>query len=280
MSFYAEIIANQSAGMGSIFNSTIQGLADILKFGGDIAPVIIWDLPIYSDHGFDVFDIFFELVNFPRMDDGLDRQYIWADTREFVYPPNYSRRETLNSIFLKHIRVRPIITRTVDTILKDLDDHFLMGVHVRNTDRRLELKESFIEINPLIKHLLIAIGDEYKSHEKIALFVASDNIPDADLVKKSVLESFPNIKIIEDPYAMRSPCHISVHGTHDGGIVGVSKFKKARSILNDIFCLARCSVVVRTNSNVTASSAIINLRTRYIDVSKIYGKNMDDWVTE
>ena len=168
----------------------------------------------------------------------------------------------------------------MDTIFRNLDNYRVIGVHLRNTDRIIEPQYSSPGIDKMLKHLLLTIHEEYTRNTNIAVYIASDNIPDADLIKNEVLVSFPDIKILEDPDAVRSPNQLSVHGTHDSGLSSISNSKKAESILTDIFSLARCNVVLRTCSNVTASSAIVNLSTRYIDISKIYGKYTEDWVTQ
>lgn len=94
-----------------------------------------------------------------------------------------------------------------------------------------------------------------------------------------VKAAVPSIIILEDPNTIRSPNQISIHGGADAGLEGFSNAKKAETILTDIFCLARCHKVVRTCSNVTVASALINTETIYIDVSKLYGKPTDEWMS-
>ena len=277
MSLYTEILGSNVAGMCSVFNTTVQTLEALLLKQPEIVPKIIWILPIYSDsNNENVFDTFFELVGFNPIN--ADAKY--TACTHYTYSQSSTPRLSLNTVFKNHIRVKPIITNKVDTIFRDLDGYRLVGVHLRNTDRIIEPQYSSPGIDKMLKHLLLTIHKEYSAHKNIAVYIASDNIPDADLIKKSVLESFPHIKILEDPEAVRSPNQISVHGTHDSGLSNLSNSKKAESILTDVFSLARCDVVLRTCSNVTASSAIINLSTRYIDISKIYGKYTEDWVTQ
>jgi len=276
MSYYT-IIKSHNAGMCAVLNSTIQTIESILNDSRNITPKVIWDLPIYSDRpGENVWDTYFEVVGFdPILDNTTQIEFAKAYSSLSSSP-----RVSLNNVFKNHIRVKSIITNKVDAIFRDVDDYRLIGVHLRNTDRIIEPQYSSPGINKMLKHLLFTIHEEYITHKNIALYIASDNIPDADLIKKDVLEYFPYIKILEDPEAVRSPNQVSVHGTHDSGLSNVSNSKKAESILIDIFSLARCKVVLRTCSNVTASSAIINLSTKYIDISKIYGKYTEDWVTQ
>jgi len=276
MSFYT-IIKCHSAGMCAILNSTIQTIESLLNSSPHIIPKVVWDLPIYSDTlGENTWDTYFNLVGFtPILDQAKEIEVAKAYSSLSSTP-----RISLNNVFKNHIRVKPIITNKVDTIFRDLDNYRLIGVHLRNTDRIIEPQYSSPGIDKMLKHLLLTINEEYTSYKNIALYIASDNIPDAELIKKEVLVCFPTIKLLEDPDAVRSPGQLSVHGTHDSGLSGIANSKKAESILTDVFSLGRCDVVLRTCSNVTASSAIINLSTRYIDISKIYGKFTEEWVTQ
>jgi hypothetical protein len=266
-----------SCGIGAAFCCTLYTLENLLLDKRKLIPIIKWNLPFYSennDNNENIFDNYFELIEFPEI--SKNSNYIQFPIKNNSCSNN--PRNSLNRIFKKHIKVKDIITQKVNEIFNGFNEYYKLGVHLRNTDRVIEPKYASPGIDKMLKHLLISIEESMKDYDNILLFIASDNIPDAEFIKSNVKKLFPLIVILEDSNNVRSPNQISVHGTHDSGLKGVSNSKKAESILTDIFSLSQCNKVLRSCSNVTYSSGIINIETIYIDISKIYGKFSDGLV--
>jgi hypothetical protein len=273
-------INSHHAGMGAIFCSTIQTIESLLLAQPKTIPKIKWtNLPFYSDKNDvneNIWDNYFEIIGFPE---------ITSDSVYVPFPKKFSScssnpRISLNHVFQTHVKVKPIISNKVDEIFDKVRNYYTIGVHLRNTDRAIEPHFASPGVDKMWKHLQNTLQEVHKKYFNIALFIASDNITDADYIKSKLKTTFPSIVVLEDPNAIRSPNQISVHGTHDSGLVGISNGKKAESILVDIFSLARCNIVLRTCSNVTACSAFINKENKYIDISKIYEKFTETWVTQ
>jgi hypothetical protein len=269
-----------NAGMGAIFSATMVTLETLVlnntKINNKITPRIIWNLPAYSetkDNNENIFDNYFELVGFPA----INENSIYTSFPQTNYASYKNPRMPLNQVYKDHVRVKPIIMDKVNAIFKGYENYYILGIHLRNTDKITEPQYLTPGLDKMLNHLSIAIEETLKEHSHIVLFVASDNIPDAEFIKIHVKALFPSLIILEDPNTIRSPNQTSIHGGADVGLQGISNAKKAETILTDIFCLARCHKVVRTCSNVTIAAALINSETIFIDVNKIYGK-LTDWI--
>jgi len=268
------------AGMGSIFCSTIQTLESLVLAQPKMIPRVKWtNLPFYSDTkdvNENIWDNYFEITGFPAISD----HSIFLPFPKKISSCSSHPRISLNQVFRNHVKVKPIIANKVDELFSGVKDYFIVGVHLRNTDRAIEPQFASPGVDKMWNHLRNTLQKARKIYLNIALFIASDNIPDANYIKSQLTMVFPSVVVLEDPNAIRSPNQLSVHGTHDSGLLGVSNGKKAESILIDIFSLARCKVVLRTCSNVTACSAFINKETKYIDISKLHGKCTETWITQ
>ena len=259
--------------MGALFNAVLVALDDMKqKYGATAAPIVCWYLPKYGS-GENVWDTYFELVGFNGHTD------VNAEYRGEYDPNRMDYRTALHDVYAAHVRVKSIITDKCDQIFAGVPTNsHIIGVHLRNTDRNLEPWFA----SPGREYVCKRLKDEImlcSPDVVVYVYIASDNIPDADFIKSELSTFERRTFVLEDPDAVRSPNHTSVHGTHDRGLQGVPNDKKARSILTDIFCLSRCDVLVRTCSNVTAAAGIINPHAKIVDVSKEMGRKTELWLS-
>lgn len=273
------IIKSHNAGMGSNFNSLLLCLEHMDKSIYDPLPIVEWYMDSYSTiAGKNIWDKYFSIST---------TQYNAVDHTK---PPiilcgmgfDNNRRDyrtCLNNIFCKYIIVKPIISDAIDTIFSNVTScDILIGVHLRNTDRCIEPQYASPGIEYVIQRTLYLI-DNVITHDTVCIYISSDNIPDVHTFKLALTSnSTKAIRFYEDPHAVRSPDSRSVHGDLDSGL-DVPSDDKALSILTDIFALARCQYIVRTCSNVTAASGIINANSQIFDVSKEHGRFTEEWLT-
>jgi hypothetical protein len=206
------IIENHYAGMGAVFNSTIQTLESLIHTNSNLIPKIIWKMPYYSDDPDEnIWDTYFELVNFPE----IKPNFIYKPFEKSYKSISQNPRRSLNSIFMKYVRIKPILSDKLNHLFQGMSEYSLIGIHIRNTDRAIEPQYASPGLNFMIKYLTETIVQEIEKTNKLCLYLASDNIPDASIIKEFITLNWPSIKILEDPDAVRSPDQISVHGTHD-----------------------------------------------------------------
>lgn len=270
------VIDGFDAGMGAMFNCMLIALDKITKDHPTAIPVVHWINRHYScDPSANIWPKYFELVGFQQVELN-DSSHIVARYKGDYDDTRMDYRRTLHNLYTKHVRVKNNITDIVDGIFQHVcKTDKVIGVQLRNTDRCIEPQYASPGVHYVAKKLLEEVA-KLQSTNKVFVFIASDNSPDAEYIK-SVLD--PSVTVIEDPNAVRSSNHISVHGTHDNGMRGIPNDSKALSVLTDIFCLARCDVIVRTCSNVSAAAGIININAKIVDVSLQMGKYTETWLS-
>jgi hypothetical protein len=272
----AIIIKSHNAGMGSLFNSLILQINEIKTKYPNTFPVVMWDTTNYGEGN--IFNKYFSIKGF-----NSSINYTVKNTVSgMCFSENIPRyRSILHALYKEHIVVNPIITDKVNSIFMNSNFDYLIGVHFRNTDRAIEPQYASPGIDKVSKSVVDVL--KKNTGKKLAIYIASDNNPDVIYFKKYLKESyegFNGIDLIEDPDNVRSDNQISVHGTHDKGNNTFTPEQKALSILVDIYALAKCNILVRTCSNVTCSSGIINKDSIIIDVSLEYGKFTEKWLSE
>ena len=274
------------AGMGAFFNCMLIALDRIQKehAGKNVIPIVEWIAPHYSnDPHENIWHKYFELVGFPSLVDANSDVNIVAHYKADYDDKRMDYRRTLHDLYAKHVRVKSIITDRVDAIFRPVTEshshphshYHVVGVHLRNTDRCVEPQYA----SPGVAYVSKRLNEEIQKLDgrPVYLFIASDNKPDAEYIKSHV---DPTVIVLEDPDAVRSDNHISVHGTHDAGMRSVPNDAKALSVLTDIFCLARCELIVRTCSNVSSAAGIINTNAKIVDVSLEMGRYTETWLSE
>ena len=261
------VIKSRKCGFGSNFNHTILGIEYALMKG--FIPKVEWYLSLYADSDTEnVWDTYFDLTGI-----STEESIVETITLPMInFPKRKGNKYCLNSIFKNHVSLKPFMKEKIDKIFDGYANLPLVGVHLRNTDRVIEPQFASPGIDIVIKYLKNVL----KEYSKVGLYIASDNIPDVTILK-GVLDE--HVVVFEDNDAIRSNDNTSVHGDMDSGLETKNSLK-AMSIITDIFALARCDVIVRTCSNVTAASAIINPYAKIVDVSKEMGRITEEWVSE
>ena len=287
----AKIYYNSNSGFNAIFTNLIHSLTQVKKYG--FYPIIEWYSSTYSDDiNENIFYKYFELKIKPHENEDLDYSDVITVSPYQLRENRISWRKILCDAYSTYIDVKPFVIARVNQIFSnpniDIDTPFI-GVHIRNTDRIIEQAYASPGIQYVINRLIDVLKEyKCKNTHKIGLYIASDNIPDVDLLKKTLASAasastsastqLPLIIYIEDPNCVRSPNQTSVHGDFDEGIKTATKEEKALSILTDIYSLAKCEKIVKTCSNVTAMVGIISPKTEFIDVSIEHGKQSDEWL--
>jgi hypothetical protein len=273
----AVIIKSHNAGMGSLFNSLILQINEIKTKYPKSFPVVIWDTTNYGEGN--IFNKYFSIKGFNSSSNYTVKKILSSGMCFSENIPNY--RSILHALYKQHILVNPIITDKVNSIFINKKFDYLIGVHFRNTDRVIEADHASPGIDKVSKRV-VDVLNEYTG-KKLAIYIASDNKPDVIYFKKYLNELYEGgyeLELIEDPDNVRSDNQISIHGTHDEGNTIFTPEQKALSILVDIYALAKCDILVRTCSNVTCSSGIINKDSKIIDVSLEHGKITEKWLSE
>lgn len=272
------IIKSHNAGMGSNFNSLLLSLEHMEQCITNPLPIVEWYMDDYSTiAGTNIWNKYFSIKNIQS--DAVDNTKLPIILCGMGF--NNNRRDyrtCLNKVFTKYILVKPIIINAINEIFSNVTlQDIIIGVHLRNTDRCIEPQYASPGIEYLIQRTQYIIDNI--SSDTVCIYISSDNIPDVHIFKNALTSnSTKAIRFYEDPNAVRSPDSRSIHGDLDSGI-DVPGDHKAMSILTDIFALARCQYIVRTCSNVTAVSGIINPNVQIFDVSKEHGRFTEEWLT-
>jgi len=267
-------IQSRDCGMGSNFLHTIIALEKVIEH--NMIPKIEWYMKLYSDSTDEnVWDTYFELKNIHM---SSEIQASCVIPLQFL-PERIGNKFILHNVFANHVELKGFMKEKINMIFKGNEQFPIIGVHLRNTDRNIEQEFASPGLDIIIRRLSEVLKKYVNVCSTICIYIASDNIPDVIQLKDEL--QCPNISIIylEDPNTVRSPNDISVHGELDGGI-DVKNSLKAESILIDIFALAKCQVIIRSCSNVTAVSSIINPHATIIDISLECGKKTEEWVSE
>ena len=274
------LVKSHYAGIGSVFNSTLLCIEKIINENPGTYPVVLWDLKPYGEGN--LFYKFFDIIGFNTDDTNIDQNFINTFTCMGFNNDNIDTRCKLHNIYTNHIKPKQIITDYVNNLFENITYDHLFGIHFRNTDRILVPQFASPGVDIVSKRMLDVLN-KY-NNKKVAIYIASDNIPDVDYFKefiKNNYSNYNNIIFVEDKNAARSiNTKDSVHGMDDNSNVDYySPEQKILSILCDIYSLAKCELMVRTCSNVTCSSGIINKDSLILDVSLENNKFTESWLS-
>lgn len=163
-------------------------------------------------------------------------------------------RQTAARVIANHIHVKPHIQRKVDSFVKRYFNQYIIGVHYRGTDKgkeapRVSYETVFEEID---KHI--------PPDNMYSLFVATDEIEFLEQARTRYSER------VVATEAVRSDSHVGVH------FVNKNNYTIGEEALIDACLLSRCSVLIRTSSNLSLWSTYFNpelpvvlLNHRYMD---------------
>jgi hypothetical protein len=157
----------------------------------------------------------------------------------------------------KYLRIKPHIQSIVDGFWRCHNlNGLVVGVHFRGTDKATEA--------PLVSwpHILSVVQkclEKYDSAE--AVFVASDEQKFIDFVKNSLIK----VPIYSRDDYYRSRDGLPIHTTGEGG-----GYEKGEDALVNALLLAKCGVLIRTTSFLSAWASLFNPELRVILLNKPY----------
>ncbi|MBN8560371.1 MAG: hypothetical protein J0L70_07615 [Leptolyngbya sp. UWPOB_LEPTO1] len=162
---------------------------------------------------------------------------------------NQTNLEVLSHILKSHIQVDSGIIADVDQFVQAKFFRRMIGVHVRYTDRKVELKPYLKSID----RLMISDPDA-------GIFLATDNA----IVEKIFYDRYSN-KIVTSEKWLPSPSSdsLGIHFNSDAP----SKLQVARQAMIDICLLSRCSSLV---FNSVSTFGVIALLMSTLDSSQVF----------
>jgi hypothetical protein len=164
-------------------------------------------------------------------------------------------------ILNKYLRIKPHIQSIVDRFWRVHNiNGLVVGVHFRGTDKVTEApRVSWPHILSVVQKCL----QKYDSAE--AVFVASDEQGFIDFIKSSAI----NVPIYSHDDYYRSHDGRPIHTTEEGG--GCRRgYKKGEDALVNALLLAKCGVLIRTTSFLSAWASLFNPELKVILLNKPY----------
>jgi hypothetical protein len=164
-------------------------------------------------------------------------------------------------ILHKYLRIKPHIQSIVDGFWRSHDlNGLVVGVHFRGTDKATEA--------PRVSwsHMLSVVQNCLDKHDTAkAVFVASDEQEFIDFMKSSAI----NVPIYSHDDYYRSRDGRPVHTTigQDGG------YERGEDALVNALLLAKCAVLIRTTSFLSAWASLFNPELKVILLNKPYAEH-------
>jgi len=177
-----------------------------------------------------------------------------------------NHRKEVNQIIKKYVKIKDHITNKVESFynkkVKNNDVDFVIGAHIRGTDKRTEFPYRQLTIDDYIKTVNEIL--ETNKDKKCKIYIASDN-------NESILDffiTFGKDKVIAFP-SNRMPNFIG--NTPICLSPNIDKKKHGEETLIETLLLSKCDVIIGTDSNVTAGAAYINPESTLIYLDRIRG---------
>ena len=243
------IIGTRDCGVFSNFIGVLNHLDWCLKH--DRTPVVYWGKKstYYVDQGHNgstnVWKYYFEQVSHKgyQFGDKIDHSYsapdksiIWKTGKPL--PDEKRRKEIYEQLIRPFIKINPLVRKKIEQFYsKKMTEKHIVGVHLRGTDKSSEVAQ----VSPL---RILKIAQEQATPES-QFFVATDDNRLLETAKK-VLQG----KVIYyDSY--RSDSGKPIHKKYNKALIG-------EEVVIEVMLLARCDVLVHTDSNVSISSLLLN----------------------
>lgn len=246
---------------------------------------------LYSEkEGENAWDYYFESINKTKIEEILQSDYEIADificgeldfdiSNKFlirnihsydklklwdVYKTEPSHRKEVNEVISRYVKIKKDIQEKADKFFdkKRVNDHKIIGVHIRGTDKRYEHPFKFLTIEHYIKQ----IENILEKEEKSKIYIASDNnesiIKLADRFGKENIICYPSFRM--SSYFEPSP--ICLHINND-----TRKRKHGEEVLIETYLLSKCDYIIGTDSNVVAAASYFNPNSELIFLDRING---------
>lgn len=167
-------------------------------------------------------------------------------------------RKQVNALIQEYIKIKPHIQTKVDKFFEDnLEDHYVISVHYRGTDKALEAPRVAYEkvIETVKNHIKENNLNEYR------IFVATDE--------------WKFIETMENEFS-DSICFYDSHRSHDGKPVHIStpnNYEIGEEALIDCLLLSKGNILIRTSSCLSMWSTFFNSDIPVILLSHRHGHN-------
>ena len=208
---------------------------------------------LYLDHryGLNWWNYYFQPIDVGERKENVVRTVgAWRLARKLE--ETISRREAF-SLIRKYIQPREEILAEVDSFVEALlNGHFVVGIHFRGTDKRVEAPVvRYEKVFGNIKDAMQNFGDQ-----RYKIFVATDE----QGFLESALTEFGDL-VCYNPEAFRSADGSPVH------FAGHSPYHAGRQALVDCLLLSRTQYLVRTSSNLSRWSGYFNPNLDMLELS-------------
>ena len=175
----------------------------------------------------------------------------------------YKHRRNVNEYVRKNVKVKEEIIKKVDLFYKKYFTEYMIGVHVRGTDKK---SESYIGQRPfvILEDYITQIDLVLKREPNATIFIASDS----NEAIKEIINRFPKNNIVVNKctrmqkYLGPIPLHLS---SFAGPLAG-------EEALIDCLLLSKCDHVICTDSNLSAAALYFNPETSCTFVNQHIGK--------
>ncbi len=186
-------------------------------------------------------------------------QKISSVSYDTILHPETSKINRLeaNQLIKKYFHIKSHIKKMTDQFVKDnFDNHYIIGIHYRGTDKiseapRVSYEKTTEELNRVIETL---------NEKDYRIFVATDEAA----FLKHIKTKFPR-KIIYNKEAIRSLDGKPVHFDDSQ-----NKYEIGENALIDCLLLSRTNILIRTSSNLSRWSTYFNPHIPVIEISKRY----------
>lgn len=187
---------------------------------------------------------FFEILEYPAKSQQKGRKIhkILSDIEKAAFGNGahfYMERERAFYLIRKYIHVKKEILDEVKEFVSDYFEGHVIGIHYRATDKWYEAE--FLDMETL----LIDVEKEIERHEKVSLFIATDDQEALNKVRKK----FPAVIYKNHQRALNGE---PLHYTTD------HPYLQGKEALIDALILSHVDTLFRTNSNLSAVSSFFN----------------------
>jgi hypothetical protein len=242
-------------GMGAMLTHITQ----LLKYADEhsLIPVCRISNPLYSD-GSDIFPNYFVLKR-PLQNHSELRFHDIARDYTLFSPSSELQLDEMNGLFCKYIDFSERVHLAVEEFSsKYFTNDLKIGIHYRGTDK--------IHEAPLVNHQIVfdALERYVKGTNRTSVFLATDSAHFAVAIRKR----FPNINFISfycgEENDLELPRHFSPLLTPD---------EKSMEAIMNIILLSKCEICVRTASQLSVWSRVLNKDLKMVTVNQPY-KNL------
>jgi hypothetical protein len=224
-------------------------------------PVVIWgtDSLYYQNEGYNgikdnAWEYYFEPVStltYSKEDDIIASYFVPGETlisilheNHYLHLFNKAYRKKVSSYLKKYITIKPIIQNKIDDFYnKHMNNHTIIGIHFRGTDK-------FMEVEPIkVETMCNIINDSTKDIEDPLFLICTDE----ERILSELQQKLNGKSIFYDAYRSKNGKAIHLNNDH-----GYNKAKLGEEVLIEAVLLSRCHMFFHTCSNVSSAVIFLN----------------------